>query len=205
MRYASSSCIHSLHDKCSNSFSKIDPISGQGGNNAIKDAATLINSLTRWLSSHHSRQESIATILSTVQASRIDRMRQLAKEAHLLQSMLTQKAFASQIVSKYLVPSLGIENILLRRINAICVEAPHINMLPMPATQRSKPFNDELPSRPEYSQRLRQSTWYLLIGSKAICCYSVMFYHSLFFFWKYLVLAVFIFYYYSCKNLSDLC
>ncbi|CAH0022544.1 unnamed protein product [Clonostachys rhizophaga] len=108
---------------------KIDPISGQGGNNAIEDAATLVNSITRWLSSHHSREESIAIILSTVQTSRIDRMRQLAKEAHLLQSILTRKAFASQIVSKYLVPALGIDKILLRRINAICVEAPHINVL----------------------------------------------------------------------------
>lgn len=131
---------------------KPNPIGGQGGNNAIKSPASLVNVLlemrdSRGGSLDNLSDKEIAEAFSRVLDIRHERAKSFVREAHQTQSLMARE---KPILSKILMRLDAIKGLDtgIDRMGSICRPAVRIEKLPIPKRPRSVPFDDELPTKP---------------------------------------------------------
>lgn len=127
---------------------QFEPITGQGGNNAIETAASLVNNLVELLQKKGGKptDEDIDAMFRRVQKSRHERASWLVKEAHARQQADALETLGLHFQSTVLPRFLDNEAVL-SFASAHVIGAPKINSLPVPLRYHSIPFEDELPAR----------------------------------------------------------
>lgn len=135
---------------------KPNPIGGQGGNNAIESAASLVNVLlekrdSRGGSLGNISDKEIEEVFSRILSIRHERAKTFVKTAHQTQSLMAKE---KPLLSKILVHLESLKGIDagVDRMGAICRPAVRIDKLPIPSRPRAVPFDDELPARPIHSK-----------------------------------------------------
>ncbi|KAM5350140.1 hypothetical protein ACJ41O_006645 [Fusarium nematophilum] len=152
---------------------KIDPSSGQGGNGAIESAALLVNALTRQLrqTTQGLSEMQVVDALAEVHELRHERARRLVDQAHLFQKFICSRHPASPFVINHLLPTLG-PYFFLDVAIPICIEATHLENLPIPKRPRFVPFQDELPARPIKGAFARRGPWLLASGALGLLTFA---------------------------------
>ncbi|KAJ4129640.1 hypothetical protein NW754_003922 [Fusarium falciforme] len=152
---------------------KIDPASGQGGNGAMESAALLVNALVRHLRSSPQglSGDQVDAALSEVHALRYERAKRLVEQAHMLQSMISQRFIFSRVLLKYLIPFFG-QDAFVDIVVPICCEATRIHGIPVPKRSHFVPFEDELPAKPIKGDLIRRIPWLLASGSLGVLLYA---------------------------------
>jgi hypothetical protein len=127
---------------------KFEPITGQGGNNAIETAAALVNHLTELLhdKSDELSDQDIDAMFCRVQKSRHERASWLVKEAHKRQQADALETLPLHLKSTVL-PHILDSEAAFSLASAHMIGASKINSLPVPSRYHSIPFEDELPAR----------------------------------------------------------
>lgn len=135
---------------------KPNPIGGQGGNNAIETAASLVNVLlekrdNRGGNLDNLSDKEIDEVFSRVLDIRHERAKTFVKEAHQTQSLFAKE---KPLLSKILMRLDNIKGLDagVDRLGSICRPAVRINKLPVPKRPRSVPYDDELPAKPIHSK-----------------------------------------------------
>ncbi|KAJ6489681.1 FAD binding domain-containing protein [Mycena vitilis] len=129
---------------------KFNPISGQGGNNAIETAASLATELHTMLNALPKGQRpsdaDVAATFDRIQTRRRGPVVQAVSISHQQQSIFAGEnpvfAFLARVI-----PFLGAEGSLEKFADA-ALPARRLPMLPMPQRPRFEPYHDELPARP---------------------------------------------------------
>lgn len=135
---------------------KPNPIGGQGGNNAIESAASLVNVLlekrdSRGGSLDNTSDKEVEEVFSRVLSIRHERAKTFVKTAHQTQSLMAkEKPLLSKILMR--LDSLKGIDAGIDRMGIICRPAVRIDKLPIPNRPRVVPYDDELPARPIHSK-----------------------------------------------------
>ncbi|KAJ6465846.1 hypothetical protein C8R45DRAFT_1173528 [Mycena sanguinolenta] len=129
---------------------KFNPISGQGGNNALETAATLTTELLNMLSALPVGQRpSDADITAAFQRTQ-DCRRAPVTEAvgisHQQQSIFACETPLFGVIAR-IIPFLGAEG-TFEEFADTALPARRLPMLPMPKRPRFEPYHDELPAKP---------------------------------------------------------
>lgn len=125
---------------------QFEPISGQGGNNAIETAASLTNYLTSALNANTSRPlstEEISSVFEKVQQQRHGRVWDLVKASHARQRLECMETPTLKFIAKYVLPYIPKHILKAQWIQTYC-PAVSLNMLPQPDRPRKIPYHDEL-------------------------------------------------------------
>ncbi|KAF2646007.1 putative monooxygenase [Massarina eburnea CBS 473.64] len=140
---------------------KPDPISGQGGNNAIESSAELVNVLLRKRDSRANglsnlSDQEVEAIFAEMQTARHTRAERIVWAAHFQQSLLAfERPLLSSFYWNFLSNLKGNEGTLgLLALNMI--RAKRLDALPLKKRPRAVPFLDELPAPPLKSPLLVQ-------------------------------------------------
>ncbi|KAH8898447.1 FAD binding domain-containing protein [Thozetella sp. PMI_491] len=128
---------------------KMNPINGQGGNNAIEDVAQLANSLVSRLDSSRGALSSgdIESMFGEIQKIRHDRASQAVSESNSRQAIEAFEGPLSEVVTPILAHFLS-RDIKGERQTGMAIPAVRINSLPMPKRSHYIPYEDELPAKP---------------------------------------------------------
>lgn len=135
---------------------KPNPIGGQGGNNAIESAASLVNVLldkrdSRGGNLNNMSDKEIEEVFSQVLDIRHERAKAFVKAAHEMQSLMAkEKPLLSKILMR--VDKIKGLDASIDRLGSICRPAVRIDRLPIPKRPRGVPYDDELPARPIHSK-----------------------------------------------------
>lgn len=143
--------IMTIGDSCH----KFEPLSGQGGNNAIETAASLTNFLVdalRGARPGHLSDQEVKDVFESVQRLRSPRVSRLVKESHRRQRLEAMETPLLRAVATYLVPWIGRSTVFNRWIQAYC-SAVSLHTPPIPERPRQIPYDDEL--RSEQGNRRR--------------------------------------------------
>ena len=144
----------------------MNPITGQGGNNAIESATALANNLVRRLDvvcGPLSNAE-IDGIFSETQAVRQDRARLSVDTAYKVQKVEAMESPMAGILVRLMLPLLS-RDMLLERQSGIIVESVRVEKLPVPERAHFVPYVDELPANPMTNARLpKLATALCLLG-----------------------------------------
>jgi 2-polyprenyl-6-methoxyphenol hydroxylase-like FAD-dependent oxidoreductase len=131
---------------------KPNPIGGQGGNNAIESAASLVNVLLEKRDSRGGNLDNISDkeieeVFSRILDIRHERAKNFVKTAHETQSLMARE---KPLLTKILMRLDKIKGLDagIDRLGAICRPAVRIDKLPIPKRPRAIPYDDELPARP---------------------------------------------------------
>ncbi|KAJ6497585.1 FAD binding domain-containing protein [Mycena sanguinolenta] len=129
---------------------KFNPISGQGGNNALETAATLTTELLNMLRALPVGQRpSDADITAAFQRTQDCRRAPVTSAVDI--SHQQQSIFACETplfgVLARIIPFLGAEGTFEKFADA-ALPARRLPMLPMPKRPRFEPYHDELPAKP---------------------------------------------------------
>jgi len=125
---------------------QFEPITGQGGNNAIETAASLINHLKSALHASSSRPlslEEISIVFEKVQQQRYDRVWGLVKASHRRQRLECMETPTLKFIAKYIFPLIPKQVMTYQWIQTYC-PAVSLNMLPHSNRPRKIPYHDEL-------------------------------------------------------------
>ncbi|KAF3760406.1 FAD/NAD(P)-binding domain-containing protein, partial [Cryphonectria parasitica EP155] len=125
--------------------SKVDPISGHGGNSAIETAGVLVSNLVRLLEQSPAglTKAQIHEVFSRTQSQRQPRVQELMCESHARQSLASMEGRFAEHITPRLVPIAGMEQLL--DAPATCFAGAHrADFLPMPKREYYIPFVDEL-------------------------------------------------------------
>ncbi|OJD30037.1 fad binding domain-containing protein [Diplodia corticola] len=128
---------------------KFEPLSGQGGNNAIETAAALTNALQSALDSHPQglNDKDMSFVFEQTKNLRAPRCTQLVNEAHLQQRIeAMENGFFGWLACR-IIPKLHLET-HLRRWTDPAVASVRLNGLAVPKRSRFVPYDDELPYPP---------------------------------------------------------
>ncbi|GKT40687.1 FAD-dependent monooxygenase andE [Colletotrichum spaethianum] len=129
---------------------KFEPLSGQGGNNAIETAAALTNALNRALGKSPNRKlsiEQIREVFESTQQVRKPRTSRLIKASHDQQNIEANQASIKTAITAQVMKLLDIDAVLAQ-IDGVTLDAVSLNMLPMPCRPRLVPFHDERHRQP---------------------------------------------------------
>ncbi|KGO63138.1 Monooxygenase, FAD-binding [Penicillium expansum] len=124
---------------------KFEPLTGQGGNNAMETAASLTNHLVAALKNCQSDTLSsadISKVFESVQQQREDRAWGLVKAAHARQRLECLETPFLKFMVKYVVPRFPKSVILGKWINTYA-PAVSLDMLPLPHRPREIAYFDE--------------------------------------------------------------
>lgn len=127
-------------------------MTGQGGNNAIETAASLVNHLVEAL--NESNQDSglstkrISAAFEATQRQREMRASGLVREAHDRQRLECLETGFLKFFAQNIMPRLP-ESIIHRRWLPTFAPAVSLNMLPQPSQPHAVPFFDELVRQPK--------------------------------------------------------
>ncbi|KAK7057609.1 monooxygenase FAD-binding protein [Favolaschia claudopus] len=129
---------------------KFNPISGQGGNNALETTATLTTELYNMLQSIPAGQRpssaDIAAAFKRVQDSRRIPVTQAVDISHQQQSIFACENPVFGVLAR-IIPFLGAEGTFEKFADA-AIPARRLPMLQMPSRPRFEPYYDELPAKP---------------------------------------------------------
>lgn len=129
------------------SYLQVLPLTGHGGNSALETAACFTNALVKSLQSSSPRsrlsQEDLASVLETVQRTRIPRVSKLMKDTHRQQKIeaLDTPELKARTMEK--MPSLDAQTVYNSWIRDYS-PAVSLDMLPLPERSRLVPYQDEL-------------------------------------------------------------
>ncbi|KAF2141586.1 uncharacterized protein K452DRAFT_271195 [Aplosporella prunicola CBS 121167] len=127
---------------------KFNPISGQGGANAIETAAVLVTQLMTTLTQHPTPTTAdLSAAFQTTQSLRLARVQDLVRAAHAEQSLSALETPLLKLMARLYVPLLGVEGALGKFSDAF-VGGASLPMLLVPKRPRFEPYLDELPARP---------------------------------------------------------
>ncbi|KAJ5356786.1 Monooxygenase FAD-binding [Penicillium concentricum] len=124
---------------------KFEPLTGQGGNNAMETAASLTNHLVAALK--HSQSGTLSTaeiskIFESVQQQREGRAWGLVKASHVRQRLECMETPLLKFMVRYVVPHFSKSMILSKWIDTYS-PAVSLDMLPLPHRPREIPYFDE--------------------------------------------------------------
>lgn len=139
----------------------------------MESAALLVNALVRHLRSSPQglSGDQVDAALSEVHALRYERAKRLVEQAHMLQSMISQRFIFSRVLLKYLIPFFG-QDAFVDIVVPICCEATRIHGIPVPKRSHFVPFEDELPAKPIKGDLIRRIPWLLASGSLGVLLYA---------------------------------
>ncbi|KAJ6051561.1 hypothetical protein N7499_010901 [Penicillium canescens] len=124
---------------------KFEPLTGQGGNNAIETAASLTNHLVAALkrcSSGTLSTAEISKVFENVQEQREDRVWELVKGSHARQRVECMETPLLKLVGKYLIPNLPRYKLVDKWIQ-IYSPSVSLNMIPQPNKEWEIAYYDE--------------------------------------------------------------
>ncbi|KAJ5431308.1 Monooxygenase FAD-binding [Penicillium cf. griseofulvum] len=124
---------------------KFEPLTGQGGNNAMETAASLTNHLVTALKNSQSGTLSsaeISKIFESVQQQRENRAWGLVKASHIRQRLECMETPLLKFMARYVVPRFSKHLIFGKWIETYC-PAVSLDMLPLPHRPREIPYFDE--------------------------------------------------------------
>ncbi|KAF2138917.1 uncharacterized protein K452DRAFT_320584 [Aplosporella prunicola CBS 121167] len=145
---------------------KFQPISGQGGNNAVETAAAVVNGLVNGMKNNPGglSDAEIHSIFSHAQELRQDRVWSLIRASHAQQRLEAMETPLLGLMATYLVPRLHLESIIDRFVTG-SVPATRLTVLPMRKFPHFVPYEDELPSEPLGCTWLSRSTVVAALGT----------------------------------------
>ncbi|CAG8052089.1 unnamed protein product [Penicillium salamii] len=124
---------------------KFEPLTGQGGNNAIETSASLTNHLVAALRGSKTgtlSTEEISNIFKRVQEQREERVSGLIKASHTRQRLECMETPLLKFLASQVLPYVP-KSILLRRWIPVYSAGVSLNMLPMPRKPRDVAYFDE--------------------------------------------------------------
>ncbi|KAJ5295636.1 hypothetical protein N7508_010457 [Penicillium antarcticum] len=124
---------------------KFEPLTGQGGNNAIETAASLTNHLVAALKRCKSGTLStakISQVFENVQEQRQDRVWELVKASHARQRMECMETPLLKLIGKYLIPNLPRYKVV-DKWTQIYSPSVSLNMIPQPDKEWEIAYFDE--------------------------------------------------------------
>ncbi|KOS47250.1 hypothetical protein ACN38_g1738 [Penicillium nordicum] len=146
---------------------KFEPLTGQGGNNAMETAASLTNHLVAALKNCHTGTLSsadISKVFESVQQQREKRAWELVKASHARQRLECQETPLLNFIGRYVVPRLP-KSVLLGRWIDSYSPGVSLDMLPLPYKPREIAYFDErfrTPSSRGVVSILLYATYFLL-------------------------------------------
>ncbi|KAJ5112244.1 hypothetical protein N7532_000289 [Penicillium argentinense] len=155
---------------------KFEPLTGQGGNNAIETAAALTNHLVAALDASSSKELSAAEITSIfekTQHQREDRTRSLVKASHARQRLECMETPLLKFIANFIVPYVPKSMLTDRWVDTYSA-AVSLNMLPIPVKKRTIPYYDELLRFPSSRSRF-SSIVYILLAALSFLAYQLLF------------------------------
>ncbi|CAH0020271.1 unnamed protein product [Clonostachys rhizophaga] len=142
-----------LGDSCH----KNNPLTAQGGNNAIESAAEFINGLVKVRDSRPDGLDElgdgdIETIFQHVQSARRGRANDTTKSAHLGQALVATESYpATFLLRKWLAPVVS-DELILNLFSIMVPGGARLQHLPVPKRRHAIPYDDEVPGKP-FSRR----------------------------------------------------
>ncbi|GJC77502.1 FAD-dependent monooxygenase ctvC [Colletotrichum liriopes] len=129
---------------------KFEPLSGQGGNNAIETAAAFTNALNRVLKANPNRRlssDEITEIFKSTQQVREPRVSRLVKTSHDQQNIEANQAPIQTAIASQFIKLLS-EEAKLAQFDEVVLDAISLDMLPIPNRPRRIAWHDECHRRP---------------------------------------------------------
>ena len=128
---------------------KYNPLTGQGGNSAIEDAACLVNELQRRMKSDSQKlsDSDVEEAFATLRDIRTPRLWKLLNASHDLQSVEGLENPLLRFVAQYVFPRTTKET-QIDLWSAPVVGGVSVESLEIPKKFRLVPFDDELPAKP---------------------------------------------------------
>ncbi|CAI7666133.1 unnamed protein product [Penicillium palitans] len=124
---------------------KFEPLTGQGGNNAMETAASLTNHLVAALKNSQTGTLSsadVSKVFESVQQQREKRAWELVKAAHARQRLECQETPLLKFIGRYVMPRLPKSVVLGKWINSYS-PGVSLDMLPLPHKPREIAYFDE--------------------------------------------------------------
>ncbi|TIC96060.1 FAD-dependent monooxygenase andE [Colletotrichum higginsianum] len=129
---------------------KFEPLSGQGGNNAIETAAAFTNALNRALKENPNRRlgsGQISEVFKSTQLVREPRVSRLVKASHDQQNIEASQASIQTAISSQFIKILS-EEMQLAQFGDVTLDAISLDMLPIPNRPRRIAWHDERHRQP---------------------------------------------------------
>jgi hypothetical protein len=125
--------------------SQFEPLTGQGGNNAIETAASLTNHLVAALKRCKSgtlSTDEVSNVFKSVQDQREDRTWELVKASHARQRMECMETPLLKFIGRYLIPKMP-RYMVLDRWTHTYSPSISLNMIPQPKKHWEIAYHDE--------------------------------------------------------------
>ncbi|KAH8890413.1 FAD binding domain-containing protein [Thozetella sp. PMI_491] len=128
---------------------KLNPLTGQGGNNAIEDVAAFVNALTSKLDtvSGSLSEADVTAIFAATEDARKERATLAVDAAHSAQKGTALERPGTAKVVRLMAPYLP-RDVRGEGWTKLFVNTEKVNKLPEPNTRHFVPFKDELPAAP---------------------------------------------------------
>ncbi|KAF7190431.1 FAD-dependent monooxygenase janM [Pseudocercospora fuligena] len=130
---------------------KYNPIGGQGGAQAIEDAAVLTNLLHKRLQTKATSpffpDSDVEEILSTFQAKRYERCKIMQDGAHTMQKLQGMEGLIPKLMIRFILPLTG-KGSWLVRIAGRCAGGARLDFVKMPHRPHSIVYDNEKPAAP---------------------------------------------------------
>ncbi|CAH0058840.1 unnamed protein product [Clonostachys solani] len=145
-----------------------NPITAQGGNNAIESAAEFINGLVKVRDSRPDGLDELSdgdieTIFQYAQSARRGRANDTTNSAHIGQALVaTEFSPATLLLRKWVAPVVS-DELILNFFSIVVPGAARLHHLPVPKYRHAIPYDDEVPGKP-FSRRTFLSGFLLFAG-----------------------------------------
>ncbi|KAJ5770436.1 uncharacterized protein N7511_002487 [Penicillium nucicola] len=156
-------CFHGRIVLTGDSWHKVHPITGQGGNQAIISSAYLANKLNELKSAESiPDHQAIEKVFLDYQTFRGIQARASVKAARFLQWTGTLATPISAFLQRNVVSKTSTEEILVRFTQSTTSAVP-LKYLPMPTRKGRIPWNDDIALKPHARSRTATMIWVVLL------------------------------------------
>ncbi|KAJ5780716.1 hypothetical protein N7457_005876 [Penicillium paradoxum] len=157
------SCYHKRIVLVGDSWHKINPLTGQGGNTAISGAACLADELKNLLDRNDKpNKASIEETFARYRQAREIVTRQLVKGAHVMQQMEALETPLLRFIQLKLIRFVSVKMIANQLIEAFTSGIP-LQHLPLPSRRGTVPIRRQLEVEPEGRTNIVSKLWVLLL------------------------------------------
>ncbi|KAJ5579532.1 uncharacterized protein N7459_005517 [Penicillium hispanicum] len=150
------------------SWHKMNPISGQGGNHAVMSAACLADELKCLVERD---EASIQRAFRGYQRTRESEVRAVVALSHQIQRMQTLETPLLKFTQLYVAPRIPIEAIANGLAIMLTPSSIRLKCLPLPLRQGLLPCNEEVKIQPKSRSSLVSTTWVLLLVLAVLAFY----------------------------------
>lgn len=146
-----------------------NPLTAQGGNNAIESAAEFINGLVKVRDSRPDGLDELSdgdikTIFQYVQSARRGRANDTTNSAHIGQALVATEFYpATFLLRKWLAPVVS-DELILNLFSIMVPGAARLRHLPVPKRRHAIPYDDEVPGKP-FSRRAFIRGYLVVVGA----------------------------------------